>query len=102
VEESAAAAESLKDQASRLTEVIKIFRIDSAQAYSAPAAAAISKPANTFKPAAHKPASLKPASPKPEPSKAAVPAEAPKRALAAPAATRPAVPAGAEGDWESF
>jgi methyl-accepting chemotaxis protein len=28
VEESAAAAESLKDQASRLTEVIKIFRTE--------------------------------------------------------------------------
>ena len=32
VEESAAAAESLKDQAGRLTEVIKVFRIESRQA----------------------------------------------------------------------
>jgi methyl-accepting chemotaxis protein len=109
VEESAAAAESLKDQAARLTEVIKIFRIDSAQAYSAPALAA-PKPVNTFKPTAHKPASLKPsavptlaapkavttsdASPKP-----VVPAPAVRPA---PAAARPAVAAGAEGDWESF
>jgi methyl-accepting chemotaxis protein len=104
VEESAAAAESLKDQASRLTEVIKIFRIDSAQAYSAPALAA-PKPLNTFKPVAHKPAGPKPAltaatAPKAEAPKAAAPAEAPKRP--APVAARPAVAAGAEGDWESF
>ncbi|MES2842809.1 MAG: methyl-accepting chemotaxis protein, partial [Pseudomonadota bacterium] len=117
VEESAAAAESLKDQASRLTEVIKIFRIDAAQAYSAPVAVAVSKPANTFKPVVHKPASLKPVglkstSPKaaaPQAASAAVvPIEAAKR-LPAPApvarpapAVRQTVAAGEEGDWESF
>ena len=104
VEQSAAAAESLKDQASRLTEVIKIFRIDAAQAHSAPAVVA-KPPVNAFKPAAHKPASPKPAlaaptAPKAEAPKAAAPAEAPKRPAAV--AARPAVTAGAEGDWESF
>eukprot|EP01041_Mallomonas_annulata_P014885 gene14884-31595_t len=109
VEESAAAAESLKDQANRLTEVIKIFRIDSTQAYSAPAAVAVVKPTNSFKPVAHKPASLKPANHKPALSAPVTPkAEALPRPAAAPAAARPvtvarpAVAAGAEGDWESF
>ncbi|MDM7943344.1 MAG: methyl-accepting chemotaxis protein [Hydrogenophaga sp.] len=109
VEESAAAAESLKDQASRLTEVIKIFRIDATQAYSAPASVAVAKPASTFKPA-HKPASLKPASDKPVASRPATASEAnPKPVAPAPVArpapvvsSRPAVAAGAEGDWESF
>jgi len=103
VEESAAAAESLKDQASRLTDVIKIFRIDSAQAYSAPAV--VAKPASTFKPVAHKPASLKPVGAKPaapkaleRPAAAATPIVRPAPAPAA----RPAVAAGTEGDWESF
>ncbi len=110
VEESAAAAESLKDQASRLTEVIKIFRIDSSQALSAPAV--VAKAANTFKPVAHKPTSIKPASAKAAEPKAlelVAPAEAPKRptVAAAPVArpapvAKPAVAAGAEGDWESF
>ena len=67
VEESAAAAESLKDQANRLTEVIKIFRIDSTQAYSAPAAVAVVKPTNSFKPVAHKPASLEAGEPQARP-----------------------------------
>jgi len=109
VEESAAAAESLKDQASRLTEVIKIFRIDSAQAYSAPATV-VAKTANTFKPVAHKPASLRPVAAKPALSAPATPkTEALPRPAATPAAVvrpapaaRPAVAAGAEGDWESF
>jgi methyl-accepting chemotaxis protein len=110
VEESAAAAESLKDQAARLTEVIKIFRIDSAQAYSAPATV-VAKTVNTFKPVAHKPASLKTLAPKATAPKAltlAAPVDAPKRPpAAAPAArpapvARPAVAAGTEGDWESF
>ena len=101
VEESAAAAESLKDQASRLTEVIKIFRIDSAQAYSAPAA--VVKAASTFKPVAHRPTSLKPvvkavgakpAAPKALEQSAPVVRPAP--------VARSAVAAGAEGDWESF
>jgi len=114
VEESAAAAESLKDQAARLTEVIKIFRIDSAQAYSAPALAA-PEPASTFKAVAYKPTSLKPTGVKPSAvPKLAAPKvvttgdASPKPAAPAPAmrpapaAARPAVAAGAEGDWESF
>jgi uncharacterized phage infection (PIP) family protein YhgE len=112
VEESAAAAESLKDQASRLTEVIKIFRIDSAQAYSAPAV--VAKPTNTFKPVAHKPTSLKPVGAKPAAPKAleqAASVEAPQRLTVAatpivrpaPApAARPAVAAVTEGDWVFF
>ncbi|PZO09739.1 MAG: hypothetical protein DCF26_23510, partial [Burkholderiales bacterium] len=110
VEESAAAAESLKDQAARLIEVIKIFRIDAAQVHSAPALV-VAKAVNTFKPVACKPTSLKPVGPKAAAPKAlalAAPAETPKRPPAAtpavrpPPVARPAVAAGAEGDWESF
>ena len=105
VEESAAAAESLKDQANRLTEVIKIFRIDSTQAYSAPAAVAVVKPTNSFKPVAHKPASLKPANHKPLGAKPAAVTNGAAPASAkqpTPSAAKPAVAAGTEGDWESF
>ncbi|WP_332744352.1 methyl-accepting chemotaxis protein, partial [Hydrogenophaga sp.] len=115
VEESAAAAESLKDQASRLTEVIRIFRID--EAHSAPAVVAVSQPASTFKPVAHKPISLKPVGAKSTSPKAAAPEEAASvvapieaaKRLPAPApvarpapVVRQAVAAGEEGDWESF
>jgi methyl-accepting chemotaxis protein len=99
VEESAAAAESLKDQAHRMTTVVAGYRTDSADSFAAPVArvAAVHKPAAAFKPAAkpavpaHKPAaSFKPAAAKP--AAASVPAPAP-----APAAT-----AGGSDDWESF
>jgi methyl-accepting chemotaxis protein len=109
VEESAAAAESLKDQASRLTQVVAVFRIDAnASGHAAVSALMAPKPA----PLRHSPAkalgstgqkSHKPATihaPRPTPSRTAAPV--------APAATAPAasrnipVPASAEGDWESF
>jgi len=104
VEQSAAAAESLKDQASRLTEVIKIFRIDGSGA-SAPVA--VAKPTTTFKPVADKPASPKPVSIEPTlAAPAAIKAQTPRAAAPAAArpapAARPAVAAGTEGDWESF
>ncbi|MDR7153205.1 hypothetical protein J2W49_005185, partial [Hydrogenophaga palleronii] len=100
VEESAAAAESLKDQAQRLAQVIQIFKLD------ASAQAALSSPARR----ASKPQAA-----------ASLPAPKAKPALAAPkvvhAPSAPAAPelkrpqptgtpvrtaAGAEGDWESF
>ncbi|WP_082532755.1 methyl-accepting chemotaxis protein [Pelomonas sp. Root1237] len=96
VEESAAAAESLKEQAQRLVEAVAVFRV----AGSEPQRRA-SVPAPTK---AHAPA------PKAAAPKAPFKAAAPKPAAAKPAsvvAPRPApapapAPAAAEGDWETF
>ncbi|MGS5089633.1 methyl-accepting chemotaxis protein [Hydrogenophaga sp. A37] len=93
VEESAAAAESLQEQAARLAQVVQIFRIDGAA--SAAPAALDRRPA----PRAAKSAAL--AS---RPVTAAV-AKSPRVATGPSPAARPAkapVAAGAEGDWESF
>jgi methyl-accepting chemotaxis protein len=95
VEESAAAAQSLRDQAQKLAEVVSTFRLPGgaagfavkAPARSAPAPAPqAAKPAlKTYKPAA-KPAAASPkaspAQPKPAPS--------------------PAPAAGGDADWETF
>ena len=102
VEESAAAAESLKDQAHRMTTVVAGYRLDGfsdinsfaaappahapvaakaiAKAAAKPATAAVAKPVAAAKPAAPK----------------AAPAPAPVAPAPAPAAS------GASDDWESF
>jgi methyl-accepting chemotaxis protein len=94
VEESAAAAESLKDQARRLAEVVQVFRLDPSSvpvmppvAVSAPRPAPVAAPAPARAPAAARPAA------------------APARAAASPVASPKPVAvasASAEGDWESF
>jgi methyl-accepting chemotaxis protein-1 (serine sensor receptor) len=110
VEESAAAAESLRDQARQLVEVVSVFTLVAGEAIAdvrsaRPAAAPAAKP--TFKPAPKPaPASKPKAVRKPVlaarplvPAKvapAADPAPAPAQAPAATAATADA------GDWESF
>jgi methyl-accepting chemotaxis protein len=82
VEEAAAAAESMQDQAARLSSVVGTFRLDGS-AHMAALAAPKAAPAIANRPAAKalpaKPASSKPAAP----------------------STRPA-PAGHDGDWEEF
>ena len=97
VEESAAAAESLREQSARMAEAISVFKLGGAAPRPAPSRApAVHKPAAaaTFKPAAPKPA----ASPRP--------AASPTPKAAAVAAPRPAAapaPAPADdGDWETF
>ena len=104
VEESAAAAESLKDQAHKLTEVVSVFRLGQ----DTPAAQA--RPVHKFAatPAAAAPKAAA-ASPKPAPSPAArsaPPAKAVVTASPAPApaaASRTSTPApAADGDWETF
>ncbi|MFT3666520.1 methyl-accepting chemotaxis protein [Piscinibacter sp.] len=80
VEQSAAAAESLKDQAQRLNRVVGAFRVTQQPAAAAPL------------PPAARPAAAKPVAPRP----LARPA-APKAAEPRPAATPPA-----DGDWETF
>ncbi|MCM3566394.1 chemotaxis protein, partial [Hydrogenophaga intermedia] len=91
VEESAAAAQSLKDQATRLADVVQQFRIGH------DVAAPLAAPATTATPA---PIPARPIRQQP-PVKAATPAELRKET---PAAIRPpATPAKTdEGDWESF
>jgi len=85
VEESAAAAESLRVQAARLTELVGVFKTDSGTPTAAPTAA------------------TRPAAPARTPSAAVPPAAA--RRKAAPASATPAervpAPAGAD-DWTSF
>jgi methyl-accepting chemotaxis protein len=108
VEESAAAAESLRDQARQLVELVAAFRVgDDAtpgqlaraavtQARRAAAASPVARSAPAPAPAAPKPATEKPATVKaarPAPTAAATPSPAP----AAPAAT-----AASDGDWETF
>jgi len=101
VEQSAAAAESLKRQAQTLVQTVAVFRLDgshSAQATAAPQTSA--KPAAApiaIKPvvkAAAKPAA-KPATKPAAKAPAAAPAKAPVKAAAP-------VAAGASDEWESF
>ena len=95
VEESAAAAASLRDQAQRLAEVVSVFNVGHLPPASAPAARpAASRPVPAPK-AAQLPAAAKPArKASPTPSAPSLQAPAP-RATAAPKA-------GADDDWESF
>ena len=93
VEQSAAAAESLKDQAQRLTGVIATFRLGSAD-----------RPAVPVAPAASMEAPRPPVPPAPPPAPRAAPVAVDRPAVrpaAAPPAPRPAL-AEAESDWESF
>ncbi|MFG6440675.1 methyl-accepting chemotaxis protein [Roseateles sp. LKC17W] len=98
VEESAAAAESLKEQAQRLIEAVSVFRVSGHQTQ------AQARPA-TVRPA---PPAVKPPAPAPAASRAAK-APASRPAPAKPAATTPvrppppaAAPAADSGDWETF
>jgi methyl-accepting chemotaxis protein len=105
VEESAAAAESLKDQAQRLAQVVAVFRIEGASAAAAPRAPVAVAPVA--------PAAVK-AQPKATPvvvsarRAAPAPLAAAKAApvAATPAPARPPVKVAAsaadDGDWESF
>jgi len=93
VEESAAAAESLRDQAQRLVEAVAVFRTaqESGRFYSAPAPA---KPNAPAKPPAGAQAAARP------PAAAAKPATKPATKAAAP--SRPAPAPANDGDWETF
>ena len=111
VEESAAAAESLKDQARRLSELISFFRTGDAQSQYVGAHAA--SPAASVPTPSHKPAAPAPVRATPAAPRAAAPAPTasgkPTAPLLRPAAKTPATPAApaaasatAEGEWESF
>ncbi len=103
VEESAAAAESLREQASQLAQAVSVFKISGA------AVVVQSRPARDITPQAPTPAYKRPtplASPKPanaalNHTRAAAPARKP---LALAAVKKPATtaPAAADADWETF
>ncbi len=109
VEESAAAAESLKDQAHRMTTVVAGYRLDglgdigafAAPSAHVPAAAKVIAKAASFKPAAGKAASKAAAKPVAAARPAAAkPVPAPVAPVPAPTAASGA--SGASDDWESF
>ena len=112
VEQSAAAAQSMREQAGRLAEVVSVFRTGSGSSQRLAAAlsgktvanAAKSKPVQAAKPAA-KPVAAKPVAgtsvaPVARPKKAILTAPAPLAPLAPPAGAEAAV--AADGDWETF
>ncbi len=81
VEESAAAAESLRDQAHQLVDAVAVFKLDRA------AAASVQRSAHA--------AAARPAPAKPAPARKPAP-------VARPAAPAPALVAAGSDDWESF
>ncbi len=100
VEESAAAAESLKHQAQSLAKAVGTFNIGAAGHAAAVAVAAPAPRSALPLPATAKP---QPAAAKPQPAAArhsTPPAAAPKPAVAAEA--KPTAPAGRDDDWETF
>jgi methyl-accepting chemotaxis protein len=98
VEQSAAAAESLREQAQRLSASMQVFRLSAAHA-QAHAQAQASTPAKPFRPVAAASGSAARAPSRPIAAPARKPLATPA-AAAAPAATTVAAHDG--GDWESF
>jgi methyl-accepting chemotaxis protein len=105
VEQTAAAAESMRAQTTRLTEAVAVFRVDAGGMAAAVRTAAPRPAAPRPAAAAPEPAASKPAAPRPVAAKLAprpvakaspppVQVPAPKGAAAAPSAV--------EGDWETF
>jgi methyl-accepting chemotaxis protein len=98
VEESAAAASSLRDQAQRLAEVVSVFNVGYQPAATPPAP----------RPPAPRAAAPSLAPPAPKTAGAAIPKAPPARALKAPApkpakqAPKAASSKGSDEDWESF
>jgi methyl-accepting chemotaxis protein len=109
VEESAAAAESLREQSGRMAEVISVFRLSGTASRSVAAKAPMAHKPAAAKPAATKPLAkpaaapaAKPAAAKPQPKAAVVSSPAPGAAAPRPAPA-PAAPKPADdGDWETF
>ncbi|WP_197904984.1 methyl-accepting chemotaxis protein [Acidovorax sp. 210-6] len=112
VEESTAAAQSLREQAQQLAQTVSVFKVQGGGVQagapavrSAPAPAPVPAPAAASATAARKPA-VRAQAPKAavrlaQPA-AAAPARPSKASSSAPAATPRVAPAGGEDDWESF
>jgi len=107
VEESTAAAASMRDQAQRLAEVVAVFNVGAAAVASAPAPRPAARPAAPVASVPPRPPSAKLAA-KPASKPAAAPAAARLPAGSAPSAAAKSPPAprassqGADDDWESF
>ncbi len=102
VEESAAAAESLREQSARMAEAIGVFKLSGGSAHRAapaPRAAAVHKSASVVKPSAPAPKPAAKAAAAPRPAAAPVAKAAP---VAAPRPAPAPAPATDEGDWETF
>ncbi|MCY4743608.1 methyl-accepting chemotaxis protein [Pelomonas sp. UHG3] len=100
VEESAAAAESLKEQAQRLIEAVSVFRVSGHE--SQPITARRAPPAPVVRPPAPSPAASRAAkSPAARPAPAR-PAAVTQARPAPPAPAAPTAPAADNGDWETF
>ncbi|MET3430956.1 methyl-accepting chemotaxis protein [Herbaspirillum seropedicae] len=114
VEQAAAAAGSLEEQARRLKAAVSTFRVDGEENLSAPVAPAMAAATATAAAVRKAPAaaaipvaSAKPLAGKPLAKLAREAAPLPAPAKAAPAAAKPAsaakaLPAGDDGDWETF
>ena len=104
VEEAAAAATSMREQAALLAQAVAVFRIDEAQRQGASAAVAVAAPQRVA-PARAVPAPAPAAAPAPAPAPTPAPALrkaiAPAKAPTKPAGTSGATPVAA-GDWEEF
>jgi len=111
VEQTAAAAESMRMQTARLSEAVAAFRVDASLAPAAPAARAAPRSAPRPAPQAAAPKPMGKLAAKPAIKRTAKPVAASAAASARPApaplaaspapAPKPAV-SGAEGDWETF
>jgi septal ring factor EnvC (AmiA/AmiB activator) len=101
VEESTAAAASMRDQAQRLAEVVSVFNVG-AVAARAPAAAPRAAPAPAPRPAVAKAAGSAPRVASAAASKAPAPAPARLPAAKAPAPASKVAAQGGDDDWESF
>jgi methyl-accepting chemotaxis protein len=97
VEQAAAAAQSLQDQANRLTAVVSVFKLDS---HAAPARPAPARPAPTPRPAAAKVVPARKAAS--APAAVPTPAAAQPKALPARRAATSRPPSDDVGDWEQF
>ena len=103
VEESAAAADSMREQAQRLAKVVSVFRLGNESVAQSPSPSVAPRRPAPAPAAARKPAPTALTQPRPTSRPAATPRKvgAPPRAIAAPPAARPA--AGADDkDWETF
>jgi len=109
VEEAAAAATSMREQAARLAQAVAVFQIDGEQMQGASAAAAAPQAVAPVRAAlAPAPVAMRTPAPTPEPTPEPTPAPAsPRKAIAsAKAQSKPEVASGATpvaaGDWEEF
>ena len=101
VEESTAAAASMRDQAQRLAEVVSVFNVGATSARSAaPAPRPAAAPAPRFAPAPAKPAVA--ARPKPAPAAKLAHSAKPAAPASAPAPAPAPAAKGSDDDWESF